>query len=192
MISMNFQKGQMAMHLFLAWLAYLVTPSEYFIQPEIPTPWNDGIQLLYATSFMYHVYLWSHDPVALKMPLMTIHHAVTLALIAASWYYNYESYGAVIMFINDITDVPMFALRIARKEGRSLAWQTPICDNCVGWLDVLAYLLHGLYYWNCMCVSRMGVCVGIKCTLDHERVLDRFGVFEINQDFIRISNGFET
>ena len=48
--------------------------------------------------------------------MIKIHHLITLFLIASSYVFGFTSYGTRVMFIHDITDVFMFALRIRRKQ----------------------------------------------------------------------------
>lgn len=51
--------------------------------------------------------------------MIKIHHMVTILLLAVSWIYNFTSFGMIILFIHDVTDVPMFVIRILRRQGVS-------------------------------------------------------------------------
>jgi hypothetical protein len=48
--------------------------------------------------------------------MIKIHHMVTLLLLALSWTQNLRVIGIFILFIHDLTDVPMFILRILRRK----------------------------------------------------------------------------
>jgi hypothetical protein len=55
--------------------------------------------------------------------IIKVHHILTVVLIGLSWIGNYTGTGAVVMFINDVTDVPMFALRIMRRNSAPMILQ---------------------------------------------------------------------
>lgn len=113
---MKFSDYQTIWHLCISIFAFGIIDTEYYKNPPIDLPFHNGIQALYALSFTYHVVLCFIDPAVKTMKLIQIHHATTLFLIAYSWYVNYVAYGAIIMLINDFTDVPMFILRRINKQ----------------------------------------------------------------------------
>lgn len=47
--------------------------------------------------------------------MIKIHHMATILLLAVSWMYNAHYYGCYVMFLHDITDVSMFAVRLLRQ-----------------------------------------------------------------------------
>jgi hypothetical protein len=51
-----------------------------------------------------------------NLTIMRVHHILTILLILGSWIYHLTTIGAVVMFVNDITDVPMFVLRSGEKS----------------------------------------------------------------------------
>lgn len=48
--------------------------------------------------------------------MIKIHHMVTLMLLGVSWVKNLTPFGMWILFIHDVTDVPMFIVRMLRKK----------------------------------------------------------------------------
>ena len=48
--------------------------------------------------------------------MLKLHHVVTLLLLGVSWVFKYMPLGISILFIHDLTDVPMFWVRILRKQ----------------------------------------------------------------------------
>lgn len=55
-----------------------------------------------------------------RLRVMTrVHHMATLMLLVVSWTFHYHYYGCFLMFLHDITDVPMFAIRLLRSSSRS-------------------------------------------------------------------------
>ncbi len=48
--------------------------------------------------------------------VMDVHHIVTVFLIVLSWQYHLNIIGGLVMFLNDITDAPMCALRLLNKQ----------------------------------------------------------------------------
>lgn len=48
--------------------------------------------------------------------MIKAHHMVTILLLAISWSYNVHFYGIFVMFIHDLTDVPMFVVRLLRLK----------------------------------------------------------------------------
>lgn len=61
-----------------------------------------------------------------KESLMTLHHMVTILLVLFSWYFHVTTIGSLVMFANDVTDIPMFLLRMQREKegkGRESAYQ---------------------------------------------------------------------
>ena len=65
------------------------------------------LQYKYASQF---------DKRLILLCLIKFHHMITLMLIGFSWVYNYAILGIFILFIHDVTDVPMFVIRILRKK----------------------------------------------------------------------------
>jgi hypothetical protein len=116
---MKFSDYQTIWHLCISIFAFNVISSDYYEDPPIDPEFEIGIQMLYMLSFSYHVGLYMFDPASKRMHLIRVHHITTLILISYSWYANYVAFGAIIMLINDITDVPMFILRNSRKNKSS-------------------------------------------------------------------------
>ncbi len=54
-----------------------------------------------------------------KFDIMNIHHILTIVLILGSWSYHLTTVGSLIMFVNDVTDVPMFLVRKVRANEKS-------------------------------------------------------------------------
>jgi len=52
----------------------------------------------------------------LVMSMIKIHHMVTLMLLGLSWTQNFTACGIWILFVHDLTDVPMFMIRILRRK----------------------------------------------------------------------------
>lgn len=48
--------------------------------------------------------------------MIKIHHMATILLLAVSWSYGAHFYGCFVMFVHDVTDVPMFAVRLLRHN----------------------------------------------------------------------------
>jgi hypothetical protein len=57
-----------------------------------------------------------HRERLLVMSMTKIHHMVTLMLLGVSWIQNLTAIGIWILFVHDLTDVPMFIIRILRKK----------------------------------------------------------------------------
>ncbi len=75
--------------------------------------------------------------------MIKVHHCVTLLLIGISWITNFIVVGICVMFIHDVTDVPMFVLRILRKSSTSMdlrMWFTALVV-IVTWIYFRVYLL---------------------------------------------------
>ena len=48
--------------------------------------------------------------------MMKVHHMATILLLAVSWSHNFQFYGCFVLFIHDVSDVPMFAVRLLRDS----------------------------------------------------------------------------
>lgn len=48
--------------------------------------------------------------------MIKIHHMATILLLAISWSHGAHYYGCFVMFIHDMTDVPMFVVRLIRNK----------------------------------------------------------------------------
>ncbi len=46
-----------------------------------------------------------------------VHHLVTVLILSVSWLCDFTSIGLFVMFIHDVSDVPMFMVRMVRKMG---------------------------------------------------------------------------
>jgi TLC domain len=81
----------------------------------------------------------------LVMVMTKIHHMVTLALLGASYIYGYTAYGMLVSFIHDVTDVPMFVVRILRKKHPTSDMQVPVAIGIA-----VSWLYYRVYYFGCM------------------------------------------
>jgi len=99
----------------------------YFTDPyhSVVFQWYHAVVLLLVVpaptwmlfSLLLIVAVIDHRPDAkLLNSMIKIHHLITIFLIASSYVFGFTSYGTRVMFIHDITDVFMFALRIRRKQ----------------------------------------------------------------------------
>ena len=77
-----------------------------------------------------------------KHLLTKIHHIVTILLLMISWIFHHATIGSIIIFINDLTDVPMFILRILHKKHKPL-W---IFDYFFAAFTVLFWIVYRIYY----------------------------------------------
>jgi hypothetical protein len=76
--------------------------------------------LVYFFDF-FSFYTKSHRICQEKGPFLVasmikIHHMVTLMLLGVSWVKNLTPFGIWMLFVHDVTDVPMFIVRILRKQ----------------------------------------------------------------------------
>jgi hypothetical protein len=79
--------------------------------------------------------------------MMKVHHMATILLLAVSWSHNFHFYGCFVLFIHDVSDVPMFAVRLLRDSAAPHAkakqlFVVPVLLFTwiyyrVGWLGVL-------------------------------------------------------
>jgi len=67
-------------------------------------------------TLLQYKYAAHFDKRRMLLGLIKFHHMITLMLIGFSWVYNYVTIGIFILFIHDVTDVPMFVIRILRKK----------------------------------------------------------------------------
>lgn len=67
-------------------------------------------------TLLQYKYAAQFDKRRMLLGLIKFHHMVTLMLIGFSWVYGYVPIGIFILFIHDVTDVPMFVVRILRKK----------------------------------------------------------------------------
>lgn len=75
------------------------------------------------------------DKRRLLLGLIKFHHMITLLLIGFSWVHNYTPLGIFILFIHDVTDVPMFVIRILRRKNASAAKNNGVAVIVIGsWL----------------------------------------------------------
>ena len=79
--------------------------------------------------------------------MMYAHHVVTIALVALSYFNNYMRIGVVVLFIHDLSDIPVDLLKIfnyCQLEGPKGLFLVEIIfvTNLVGW----AYLRFYLYF----------------------------------------------
>lgn len=52
---------------------------------------------------------------SLKSPF-DLHHTVTILLILFSWYFHFTNVGSLVMFANDVTDIPMLLLKSLKSK----------------------------------------------------------------------------
>jgi hypothetical protein len=117
----------------------------------------------------------------IKLDIMHIHHVLTITLILGSWGYHLTTIGSLIMFINDVTDVPMFLVRKLRTKEMTRASSN--CDNdSVSWkqiaLAIIVFLMWVIYrvmfmiiifvrmciyYYNVNEELNMSLCMHISC-----------------------------
>jgi hypothetical protein len=92
----------------------------------------------------------------IKLDIMNIHHILTIALILGSWSYHLTTIGSLIMFINDVTDVPMFLVRKLRTtemtRGSSVSWKQIV-------LAIIVFLMWVIYRVIFMLIIFVRMCV---------------------------------
>lgn len=60
-----------------------------------------------------------------------VHHMVTIMLLGVSWIFGFAAFGMVVLFIHDVTDVPMFVIRIVRRRNAPTSVQTPLAVSVI-------------------------------------------------------------
>jgi len=80
-------------------------------------PVDDSVRLLYMTQLaIWLVTCFSHKYVEEKHKdyfLMYSHHLVTIALVIGSYVFGYTHIGIVVLFIHDVSDIPIDCLKLA-------------------------------------------------------------------------------
>jgi hypothetical protein len=83
----------------------------------------------------------------ISVSIIKVHHILTVLLISLSWVYGLSSVGSTVMFINDVTDVPMFILRIIRRRKFSILSQFPlVCIIITTWLYYRVFYMGHVVY----------------------------------------------
>lgn len=83
-----------------------------------------------STTLIQYKYAPHFDKRRFFVALIKIHHMVTLLLIGISWMKNFVNVGVCVLFIHDVSDVSMFALRIIHKNKSGLS-QIVVSACCV-------------------------------------------------------------
>ncbi len=109
-----------------------------------------------------------------KMDMMRVHHVLTIALILLSWMHHYVIIGSLLMFVNDVTDVPMFLLRRLRARE-----EHPSCKQVV--LAVFVWVM-----WIFYRVIGMGVIFAHVCHLWRTHMILRFEIVECLVQIIQL------
>lgn len=105
--------------------------------------YNSFVALLFFTYILdiydlVHLNMNIPDNNRLVVSTMTkIHHMVTLFLLMLSWTSQLCYCGIFVLFIHDVTDVPMFVIRIIRKQQKNMLTQI---------LTVVILIISWVYY----------------------------------------------
>lgn len=89
------------------------------------------------------------EPAPKLSKLLKVHHIVTLTLLSWSYVYDFRNYGLIVMLAHDITDVPMFMIRIIRRLGiRQLSIQVPV------WITVIVtWFVYRIHWFGVVIVN---------------------------------------
>ena len=91
--------------------------------------------------------------------MMYAHHVVTIALVALSYFNNYMRIGVVVLFIHDLSDIPVDLLKIfnyCQLEGPKGLFLVEMIfvTNLVGWAYLRFYLYFTKVIWYGCCTAR--------------------------------------
>jgi len=113
-----------------------------------------GLQVMFCNyifdmrDFIKHRIKAVDDSRVIVMMMMKIHHMVTLALLGISWIYGFTAYGLLVLFIHDVTDVPMFVVRILRRKHAPQSVVVPVAVGVIAiWLYYRVFCF-GLIIYN--------------------------------------------
>ena len=73
---------------------------------EVMVAWKRSCPCWMAGSYQ------SACPEAEKDKIMMLHHLVTASLCISSWWYGYAKIGSLVMFLHDISDIPLDFVRL--------------------------------------------------------------------------------
>jgi hypothetical protein len=118
-----------------------------------------------------------------KLDIMHIHHILTIALILGSWSYHLTTIGSLIMFINDVTDVPMFLvrkLRASENSHRSMVVNAHSCENSESVkqivLALIVFVMWVLYRVMFMAIIFVRMCIYYHSNVHNTELNMSFGM----------------
>jgi len=110
--------------------------------------------------------------------LMYAHHLVTIGLVGLSYFANYQRIGVVVLFLHDISDIPLDLLKIlnyCNLEGRRGLFLVELAylSTCISWAACRLYLFPTKVIWQSAIVGGREVLTGpgmYRCIRDFDRV----------------------
>jgi len=79
--------------------------------------------LVLSINYVLDLFAVSQDKLS---SLLKVHHIATLTLLSWSYMYDFRNFGLIVLLAHDISDVPMFVIRLVRRYGASDYIQIPI------------------------------------------------------------------
>jgi len=95
-----------------------------------------------SVEFVQHRLKELHPNRVVIASMIKIHHMVTIMLLGVSWIYSFTAFGMIILFIHDVTDVPMFVVRILRRPGVALSTRVSLLAVAV----VMTWMYFRVYW----------------------------------------------
>ena len=81
----------------------------------VTTEYPNHLMTFYIMQFAFHIQGALFQPKNELTSEIWVHHGVTLFLLGFSFYSGYLSHGFIVMYLHDISDIPMFVIRLLRS-----------------------------------------------------------------------------
>jgi hypothetical protein len=127
----NFMIAQTLFHVCMAWSILdhprggLFDKTNEFSHGDLGQV-DNFIWFQFVISIAYYLFLLRFDPHG-KEFIMRIHHISAIFTLSYAIYSGYMNIGSLVTLASDISDVPMFIMRILRHNDYSLSFQIPAC-----------------------------------------------------------------
>ena len=73
------------------------------------------LEYFYVIQIAFHVQSVLLQPKNELSMEIWLHHFITIVLLFGSWYHNFLLHGFVVLYLHDISDIPMFMIRLTRS-----------------------------------------------------------------------------
>jgi len=88
----------------------------YLTYTSTDPPMGRSVDVLYTIQLLFHSASFVFDFLARDRALLLLHHLLTVIVIGISWACRLQSFGLPVMLVMDLTDIPVYMLRISKAQ----------------------------------------------------------------------------